>query len=195
MKKLIVFLLATILIAGCVQTNQLGKEVQVGQELGITEYDLRVGGTITVDNKVVRLESFDSGPVTVFDVDGTKREMTETQDPQIINGLEVTLQKFKYDASDMDNNYVHVKILKYVPKEDEYLFYLNDVKKILDYNVELLDIQKDGTIVVMVDNANQKRIMEGKTELVNTLYISNVRPNHRAIGSERYAIVKVTEKV
>lgn len=193
--KLVVFLLLTLLAAGCIQTQELGRQVgQVKEDLGITEYDMKIGDTVTVDNKLVRLESYDADYNVIFDVDGTKREMRETQDPQIVNGLEITIQKFRYDISDVENNYIHVKIVQYVPKQDEYLFYLQDVKTILGSSVELLNIEKDGTISVRVDKANEDRVMEGKTKLIGNLYITNVKPNYRAIASERYAILKAVER-
>ncbi len=193
--KWIAFLFLTLLATGCIQTQELGRQVgQVKEDLGITEYDMKIGDTVTVDNKVVRLESYDADYVIIFDVDGTKREMRETQDPQIINGLEITIQRFKYDATDIENNYVHVKIVKYVPKQDEYLFYLQDVKTISGYEAELVKIEKDGTVTVRVDNTNEDTIMEDKTKPIGNLYVTNVRPNYRAIASERYAILKVTEK-
>lgn len=202
MKKKLFGLLLILLVAGCIQvdiksTVEEGVETVKGklsEELGIGEYALNIGDMVTVDGKIVRLESFNPDYVVVFDVDGKKIEMQETQDSQVVNGLELTIVKSIFDASAVEENYVKVKVVKYVPGEDEYIFYLEDGKEIAGYEIELLKLDKDGTVTVRVDMANEVRVMEGKTEPASGLYVSNLRPNHRAIASERYVILKITEK-
>lgn len=194
MRKTLIGLLLLILLAGCIPIEQPKAESKQEAQLGISEFTMREGGSVTVDGKQVRLESYSPDYVCVFDVGGEKREMGNTQDAQIVNGLELTIQKFKYDITDKTQSYVLIKIVKYTPKIDEYLFYLSDEKDILGSKVKLNRIEKDGTIEMKVGTLDPKRIMEGRTEAIGTLYITNVRPNYRAIASERYVIIRVVEK-
>ncbi len=194
MKKIIyVLMLVTLLVGGCIETS-IDKVKEEMVDLGVGEYTMKVGDKVTVDNKPVVLESFNADYVTVFDVDGAKREIRETQDAQIINGLELTIKRFNFDVGNIAENSVNVNIVRFIPGADEYLFYLKDVKTILGRKVELIDIKKDDTIVIRVDTLNEKRIMDGKTEAIASLYVSNVNPKYRAIASERYVIVKVVEQ-
>jgi hypothetical protein len=205
MKKILNLFLLMVFLAGCVvpsleETQTMAKEslnklrAELQSNLGIDEYNMQVGDYVTVDGKIVRLLSYNSDYVTEFDVDGTTREMRETQDTQIINNLELTILRFKYDATDLSNSYVTARIKKFVPKTDEYLMYLGDSKEILGHTIKLDKLEKDGTVSLMIDSVNSLRIMKDKTETISDIYVSNVRPNYRAIASERYAIVKITGK-
>ncbi len=202
MRKILA-LFSILLLAGCLEVPspddlaEGAKDIirdQLGQEIGVAGYDMKVGDTITVDSKIVRLVSFSPDYVVIFDVDGQEREMRETQDPQIVNGIELTIKGWKFDASSIENNYVKVDIVKYIPGEDEYIFYLDDVKTILGHEVKLSKLDKDGSVSFMVDNVNEIRVREDMQEGVLDIYISNLRPNFRAIASERYVIVKVEKK-
>ena len=201
MRKILA-LFSILLLAGCLEVpspdelKEGVKEIirdQLGQEIGVS-VDMKEGDTITVDSKIVRLVSFNSDYVVVFDVDVQEREMRETQVPQIVNGIELTIKGWKFDASSIEDNYVSANIVKYVPGEDEYLFYLDDVKTILGHEVKLSKLDKDGSVSLMIDSVNEIRVREDMQEGVLDIYISNLRPNFRAIASERYVIVKVEKK-
>ncbi len=204
MKKIFSLFLVLIFLSGCIPSLEQGEELvkegihkikaELQKDLGVDEYAMREGDSVTVDNKVVRLISYNADYVTVFDVDGQEREMRETQDPQIVNGIELTMKKRQFDASDMDNNHVVVKIVRYVSGENEYIFYLNDEKEILGHTVKLNKLEKDGTVTLSVDVANDLRIMVDRSDGVADIYVSNIRPNYRAIASERYVILKIVEK-
>lgn len=202
MRKILA-LFSILLLAGCLQVpspDDLAEGAKniirdkLGQEIGIAGFDMKEGDTVTVDSKVIRLVSFNPDYVVVFDVDGQEREMRETQDPQIVNGIELTIKYRKYDATDLENTYVKTDIVKYVPGKDEYLFYLDDVKQILGHTVGLDMLEKDGTVTLSVDTTNSLRVMEDRQEGILDIYITNIRPNHRAIASERYVILKIVKK-
>lgn len=202
MKKILTVFLV-LLLAGCIpsleDTQDMMKEgytklrAELQKDLGVDEYNMQEGDYITVGGMRVTLEIFDADYVVVFDVDGHKREMRETQDPQIVNGVELTILWRKFDASDMEGNYVKVRAKKYAPNIDEYVFYLEDEKQILGHTVSLIKLNKDGSVSMKVDD-EEVRIMEDKQEGIRDIYISNIRPNYRAIASERYVILKITQK-
>jgi hypothetical protein len=202
MRKILALFLI-LLLSGCFQVpspedlKEGAKEIikdRLGQEIGVAGFDMKEGDTVTVDNKVVRLVSFSPDYVVVFDIDGQEREMRETQDPQIVNGIELTIKGWKFDASNLAGNYVKADIKKYIPGEDEYLFYLDDMKAILGHEIKLSKLDKDGSVSFMVDSVNDIRVREDMQEGVLDIYISNIRPNFRAIASERYVIVRVEKK-
>ena len=199
MKKTLIGLLLVLFVAGCVDFGSLkeGAETvkdRIDTELGITGYDMLVGDSITVNGKEVRLLSFDADYKIVFDVDGQQIEMDKTQDPQIVNDIEITIKKFNFDATDLDSNSVRLDIRRYVPELDHYQFYLENEIEILGHMVKFVKLDKDGSINLLIDSINDLRLMEGKTGDIANLYITNVKPNYRAIASERYVIIKVTEK-
>ena len=199
MKKTLIGLLLILLVAGCISFDQVkeGAETikeKIDTELGVTGYDMKVGDSITVDGKTVKLESFNADYVTVFDVGGQQIEMHETQDPQIVSGIEITIKRFNYDATNLESNSVKVDIKKYVPELDHYIFYLEDEKEFFGHKIALARLYKEGSIDLMIDNVNPLTLMEEETKEIADIYITNIRPNFRAIASERYVIIKVSQK-
>ncbi len=205
MRKILSLLLLVILFSGCIPSLEEAEvmvmegayklKAELQKDLNINEYAMRVGDSVTIENKLVKMESFDSNYEVVFDVDGAKVMIKESSYPLIVNGLELTIMPpFTYDPmDDVENNYVKVKVMKFVPKEDHYLFYLDDERTILNHHIKLMNIDKEGTVVLRVDTVNEMRLMEDKTEGVLNLLISNAKPAYRAIASERYVILKVVE--
>lgn len=204
MKKIFGLFLMLVFLSGCIpsleQVNGMVKEgvhklkAELQKDLGIEEYSMQVGDYVMVDNKLVRLESYNSDYVVEFDIEGHKVEMRTTQEPLIVEGLELTIKEFRFDASSLEKNYVKVKVTRFVPDEDYYLFYLDDIKNVLGHDIELINIEKSGTVLIRVDMVNELRIMEDATEGVANLYISNARPVYRAINNERHVILKIVEK-
>ena len=205
MNKILSLFLLMVFLSGCVpslvETEEMAKKgiykikEELQKELNIEEYVMHVEDTVVVDNKVVRLESFNADYEVVFDVEGHKVIIKTSRDPLIVEGLELTIvPPFTYDSVDVESNYVKVRIVRFVPEEDQYLFYLGDVKEVLGHKVELVKIDKEGAVDLMVDRINSLRLMEDKTEAVANLYVSNVRGVYRAIASERHVILKIVEK-
>lgn len=202
MKKILLCLLVLFLV-GCIPLEGLKEQgpeqveeyVQEGvgfvKEIVANEYKIKPGGSLVVDGVKVQLTDITSEyevKIKVNDIDYT---IYETQKQEVVDGLDFKAKEIKFDPTGKDT-YTILKIVKFVPNENEYLLHINEEAVIGDHKVTMLAVDTDTlqSILVRVDTAD-KRINKGQTERINNLDIINVDTNPRAVTSEKYAIIKV----
>lgn len=207
MKRLFAFCLLLVFIAGCVP---FGKEIpkptdivvragtelseslkKVTGELGANEYLMTPESKVNIDGKLVTLKEMTFDYRMTFVVDGQEYLISRTNEPEIINGAEITVKKVSFDPEAKDT-YAIVKIVKYTTGENEHLMYIDSSVSVGGKKVQVTMFNNDESIYVKVDTT-EDRIREGETKVINELSITNIKTNLRAITSEKYSILKIEE--
>jgi len=202
MKKVLILCLLLVFVAGCVPLENKPLDVvdragfglsdaleSLKGKLSSNEYLLTPASKVRVDGKLVELKDLAFDYKMIFSIDGQDYLIKETNREEIVNGLSITVTKVSFDPENKDT-YAITKIAKYVPGENEYLMYIDNMVTIDGKNVKLYKFLDDKSIYLSVDNTDE-RIKEGETKVIKDLKITNVKTNLRAITSEKYSILKI----
>lgn len=161
------------------------------------EYVMKEGETITFQAKDIMLDKIDyfqNKLEVTLNVDGTVRQIYDTKNIEIINGLKV--QVLEYEQL---KNSVTLKVEKFELGPNEYLV---DTRKDLSLigkpEISITDILDDGAITFNVQKENELdsnlRLDEGEFITVQGITITNIEGFPRTtsgVKAEKYAIIKV----
>ena len=199
MKKILICLLL-IFIMGCIPLEEIKEEgvekyVEEGvgfvKEIVADEYKFIPGGSIVIEDTKLEVIDINTEYEVTVKVKDIEYVIYETQQREIIDGLDITAKEIKFDPTG-ENTYVILKAVKYEANPNEYLMYINDEITVADHIVILLNVDTDKlqSISIRVDTTDN-RVNKGKTVQAHNLEITNIDTNPRAVTSEKYAIVKV----
>lgn len=208
MKRALLFCLLLVLITGCVLQEKISEQpvkdvvVRVGGELsekleqlkgglGSNEYLMTPESKVTIAGKLVTMKEMTFDYDITFVVDGHEYMVSETNKPDILEGIEITVKKVSFDPEGKET-YAITKIVQYTPGANEYLMYLEDATTVGGKAIKLTAFNSDGSIYVRVEST-EDRIREGETKTIRDLKITNVKTNLRAITSEKYSILRIEE--
>lgn len=158
------------------------------------EFFLKLGESTKFDGKVITLVRLDNIPLlkAVFDVDGVERDVIETKNLEIINGLEVTIIRYHNIE-----NAVTVKLEKFELGEGEELVDTRTtltkfgkeiiIKNILDKGEVLLDVIDPKT----GDSDTKVIIKEGESATIQGITITNINGFPKGTKIDSFAIIKI----
>ena len=157
------------------------------------EYTLKTDNPVTFEKKTVTIKEIDlfQGLRVVVDVDGIAREIYNTQNTEIINGLKIQIIEYqRLEGS------VTIKIEHFELGTDEYLIDTRTPLKLFGKEIKIRDIFDDGAILFDVtegDNFDSKlELEEGESLTVQGITITNVDSfPSSGIKVQRYAVIKV----
>jgi hypothetical protein len=171
-------------------TEQTPETPQTTNELKIT-----LGKSIQFDGKTVTLVGVENLPRLkgIYDVDGVEREVYDTKDTELVNGIKITNLKY----FNLENGFL-IKLEKLVLGEGEYLINTrNDLtiegKTFSLYDVtESEDVRKIILHITGTDVESGKLILEeGETETFAGLKITNLYAFPSGFKLDRQAIIQV----
>lgn len=208
MKRALLFCLLLVLITGCVIQEEISEQPvkdlvtrvsgelseslqKLTGELGTNEYLMTPGSKVTIDGKLITMKEMTFDYDITFVIDGQEYMVSETNKPEILAGVEITVKKVSFDPEGKET-YAITKIVKYTPGANEYLMFKDDIVKVGEKSIKLTEFNSDGSIYVRVEST-EDRIREGDTKTIRDLKITNVKTNLRAITSEKYSILRIEE--
>jgi len=164
------------------------EEVDTAPYYNFTEGDPQeiLGRTITV-NKI------DEAPLVDLSVGAAELSFKETKSEEIIGGLRIFIQVLNYDAGNVAENYVTLKIEELVLGEGEYILKKGERQTIGNRDIQLKESRMDGTIEVYVYDSGaytgeDGRIQRGETVELNGVLIKNLKNYYKV---SQYAWIQV----
>jgi len=150
-------------------------------------YDMKVGGVLDINGKMLKLENVGGGGNIVANVDGVSETITK-YDAANVNGLGVQILRTDYQAEKARRT-ARLRIVRL--DDDEY--FLNPGKKVYLGSAEIMlkleNVGNTGSAVVNVDGV-VVTVGLGKTKEVNGIEITNKNAFYESIIIKRSAVIK-----
>ena len=207
MKKVLFVLAILVLISGCAQEKTVEAPVGVPQSidetsvaevpqdtiesLGDDSYLLKQGESATLDNHEFLIKSIDvQGSLFRIDIDGTDIVFHGTKEKEIVNGLEMYVDKLQRASPSEYNLIVH--ITDFSLGENEYLIRQGFPQSIsgmeISVNAAKIDSSKRRSIPITLDGEDAV-IYEGETYSFDKAEVMNVKT---FALDKSYAIIKIS---
>ncbi|MEM4245433.1 MAG: hypothetical protein QXR60_04495 [Candidatus Nanoarchaeia archaeon] len=153
-------------------------------------YTLTKGESMTFEGKEIKLLDVLYGGRTLFYVSGVATEIKATKELEIINGIEIVVQSIYYNNTNPELSSATFTIKRFIPKENEYLFFVDQPKIIEGVEVTLTGVSSSYVLVDLGEFEDMK-IYPGSSKEIDGFNVTNVKafPHGRRI--EDYAILKV----
>jgi len=164
------------------------------QELPQGQFIIKLGESVQFDGKTVELVHIDkyvgSTPVFIFNIGREEKEVYNTKNTRLINGIKVTA------IEDLNlENAVIVKLEKFELNPNEYLMDTRNDITIQGKTLHLVDVKDNGEIVLRVSGQDIESftfdLNEGEIQTFEGLEITNMDAFPSGFKSERQSIIKV----
>lgn len=212
MKRILILLALVFLFAGCGQSVKYvcsdGSVVSDASKCPPSEeykapvteptvmptdvFTLKKGESMAFEGKDVKLVDVLDNGRTIFSVSGVKTEIKGTKELEIINGLEVFVDKVNYVFVDPASSNAYFKLRMFVPNASEYLFFTDTPQNVDGIQVTLTGVTPT---YVLVDGGNVRgmKIYAGSSKEIDGLNVTNVRAFPHGIRVEDYAILRIVK--
>ncbi len=213
--RLIILLVALVLITGCVPTNvpTLNPKAieeapstlsiispvpdkpkiplvikNLAKKVGEDTYKFNLGESLIIEGKQVKLLELKPSLIVKINVGKVKGTISETKYKEFINGLEITVDKFKFNYSGSPDNYVILKIKKLELGEGEHVLYKGRSLKLGDKYLKLAQVLSNIAYFELTGELSQKGVIPGET----TKYGGhNITLNKIFYRNEQFVLIRI----
>lgn len=212
MKRILIFCLLVFLFAGCSQSVRYvcsdGSVVSDPSKCPpsekyqspITEptvtpsdvFTLKKGDSMDFEGKKVKLLDVLNEGTTSFDVSGVEGEIKGTKTLEIINGLEIVVERINYIFTNPDSSSAYFRLRTFIPNATEYLFFADKPQIVEGVEVILTGVTSSYVLVDAGDVSGMK-IYPGSSKEISGLNVTNVEAFPHGIRAEDYAILRIVK--